>query len=114
MARKPKVEKIYTGKALKLYEKTIRLQEELNATKEALKIAYKEQIKMEKAEAAKIKREAEQEKKKKEQEELKALAEMIKKSGLTLDNVKDMLTSSSDTSAISSTSVSSTDELKLK
>lgn len=50
MARGVRIEKVYTGKALKVYEKIQKLETELKAAKEELKVAYKEQIKLEKLE----------------------------------------------------------------
>ena len=49
MARGRRKEVTYTGKALKVYEKVQRLEAELKGAKAELKIAYKEQIKEEKA-----------------------------------------------------------------
>ena len=49
MARGVKKEITYTGKALKVHEKVLKLDADLKAAKEELKIAYKEQLKEEKA-----------------------------------------------------------------
>ena len=57
MARGVKKEITYTGKALKVHEKVLKLDADLKAAKEELKIAYKEQLKEEKAARAKAKKE---------------------------------------------------------
>ena len=59
MARGVRKERVYTGKALKVYEKVKKLEAELKVAKEELKTAYKEQVKTEKAAAVKAKKEAE-------------------------------------------------------
>lgn len=51
MPRGKRIQRTYTGKALKVYEKVQRLDAELKAAKAELKIAYKEQLKEEKAAA---------------------------------------------------------------
>ena len=57
MARGRRKEVTYTGKALKVYEKVQRLEDELKDAKAELKIAYKEQIKEEKEAAIRAKKE---------------------------------------------------------
>lgn len=51
MARGVRREVTYTGKAAKVYEKVQKLEADLKAAREELKVAYKEQIKEEKAAA---------------------------------------------------------------
>ncbi|MEY8395108.1 hypothetical protein AALB64_09825 [Lachnospiraceae bacterium 45-P1] len=58
MPRGARKEIIYTGKALKLHEKIMKMESDLKAAKEELKIVYKEQLKAEKAAAVKEKRAA--------------------------------------------------------
>lgn len=57
MPRGKRKEVNYTGKALKVFEKVQRLESELKAAKEELKIAYKEQLKEEKEAVIKTKKE---------------------------------------------------------
>ena len=57
MPRGVKREVVYTGKALKLHEKIQKLETDLRAAKEELKVAYKEQLKAEKAAIAREKKE---------------------------------------------------------
>lgn len=52
MPRGVKKEVVYTGKAAKLNEKVQKLEADLKGAKEELKAAYKEQLKAEKAAAA--------------------------------------------------------------
>ncbi len=70
----------YTGKAAAIYEKVRKLESELKATKDELKIAYKEQIKAEK-EAAKKALKADEAK----------LLKAIKESGKTAEEILAML-----------------------
>ncbi|WP_373266739.1 hypothetical protein [Hungatella hathewayi] len=56
MPRGVKPEITYTGKAAILNEKVVKLEADLKAAKEELKVAYKEQLKAEKAAEAKAKR----------------------------------------------------------
>lgn len=49
MPRGKRVVPEYTGKAAKIYEKVQKLESDLKAAKEELKVAYKEQLKAEKA-----------------------------------------------------------------
>ena len=56
MPRGEKKEIVYTGKALKLHERIQKLEADLKASKEELKVAYKEQIKAERAAAAREKK----------------------------------------------------------
>lgn len=58
MPRGVKKEIVYTGKAAKLNEKVQKLDAELKAAKEELKVAYREQLKAEKAALAKEKKES--------------------------------------------------------
>ena len=51
MPRGVKKEIVYTGKALKLHEKILKMESDLKAAKEELKIAHKKQLKAEKAAA---------------------------------------------------------------
>lgn len=57
MARGKRKEITYTGKALKVFEKTQRLEAELKNAREELKIAYKEQLREEKESAIRVKKE---------------------------------------------------------
>ena len=57
MPRGKRKEVNYTGKALKVFEKVQKLEAELKAAKEELKIAYKEQLKEEKEAVIKTKKE---------------------------------------------------------
>ena len=58
MPRGEKKEIVYTGKALKLHERIQKLEADLKASKEELKVAYKEQVKAERAAAAREKKAA--------------------------------------------------------
>lgn len=58
MARGVKKEITYTGKALKVHEKVLKLEAELKAAKEERKNAYKEQLKEETAAKRKAEKEA--------------------------------------------------------
>lgn len=58
MPRGAKKEIVYTGRALKLHEKITKMESDLKAAKEELKIAYKEQLKAEKAAATREKKAA--------------------------------------------------------
>lgn len=80
MARGPIKEKVYTGRALKLFDKVKKLEDELKAAKEELKEAYKEQLKAEK-EATKKAAKARQ----------AELLDIIEKSGKTPDEIIEML-----------------------
>ncbi len=53
MPRGVRKEIVYTGKAAKIYEKVLKLEADLKAAKDELKIAYKEQLKEEKLAAKK-------------------------------------------------------------
>lgn len=91
MARAPKKEIVYTGKALKVHEKIVKLEADLKAAKEELKVAYKEQLKAEKAAEAKAKKEAEIAAKKAFKEKQKELMTAIQESGKTPDEIIEML-----------------------
>ena len=58
MPGRVKKEIVYTGTALKLHEKIMKMESDLKAAKEELKTAYKEQLKAEKAAAMKEKKAA--------------------------------------------------------
>lgn len=76
MPRGKRIQRTYTGKALKVYEKVQKLDAELKAAKEELKIAYKEQLKEEKA--------ASKERAKSEQA---AILKALKDSGRSTDEI---------------------------
>ncbi len=80
MPRGVRREITYTGKAAKIHEKVIKLEAELKAAKEELKVAYKEQLKEEK-EAAKKTSKAKQ----------AELLKVIKQSGKTTEEIMDLL-----------------------
>lgn len=80
MPRGKRREITYTGKAAKIHERVIKLEADLKAAREELKIAYTEQIKAEKE--AKIKAEKEQQDK---------LLKIIKESGKTTEEIIELL-----------------------
>lgn len=91
MPRGERKEIVYTGKAAKIYEKVQKLETELKAAKEELKLAYKEQIKSEKAAAKKAKQEAEAAAKKAQKELQEKLLKAIEESGKTPEEVMELL-----------------------
>lgn len=91
MARGVKKEVVYTGKALKLHEKVVKLEADLKAAKDELKVAYKEQVKAEKVAAAKAKKEADAALKKALKEKQTELTKALKESGKSIDDVIAML-----------------------
>lgn len=102
MARGVRKERVYTGKALKVYEKVKKLEAELKVAKEELKTAYKEQVKTEKAAAVKAKKEAEAAAKREKEELKEKLLKAIEESGKTPDEVLQLLKSSAkDTENVS-------------
>lgn len=80
MPRGVRREITYTGKAAKIHEKVLKLETDLKAAKEELKIAYKEQLKEEKL-AVKKASKATQTK----------LMKIIKESGKTPDEILSLL-----------------------
>ena len=80
MPRGVRKERVYTGKALKAYEKVQKLEADLKAAKEELKVAYKEQQKLEKESAAKEKKETQA-----------MLLKVIKESGKTPEEIMELL-----------------------
>ena len=80
MPRGVRKERVYTGKALKAYEKVQKLEADLKAAKEELKVAYKEQQKLEKQSAAKEKKETQA-----------MLLKVIKESGKTPEEIMELL-----------------------
>lgn len=86
-----KKEIIYTGKALKLHEKVVKLETDLKTAKAELKSAYKEQLKAEKLAEAKAKKEAAIAAKKALKEKQKELLDAIQASGKTPDEIIKML-----------------------
>ena len=80
MPRGVRKERVYTGKALKAYEKVQKLEADLKAAKEELKVAYKEQLKLEKESAAKEKKETQA-----------MLLKVIKESGKTPEEIMELL-----------------------
>jgi len=91
MARGVRKEITYTGKALKAHEKVMKLEADLKAAREELKVLYKEQMKAEKIAAAKAKKEEEAALKKALKEKQSDLAKALKESGKTIDDVIAML-----------------------
>lgn len=91
MSRGVRKERVYTGKALKAYEKVQKLESELKVAKEDLKTAYKEQVKAERAAAIKAKREAEAVAKKAQKELQTKLLKAIEESGKTPEEVLELL-----------------------
>ena len=80
MPRGVRKERVYTGKALKVYEKVQKLEADLKAAKEELKVAYREQQKLEKESAAKEKKETQA-----------MLLKVIKESGNTPEEIMELL-----------------------
>ena len=80
MPRGVRKEKVYTGKALKVYEKVQKLEADLKAAKEELKVAYREQQKLEKQSAAKEKKETQA-----------MLLKVINESGKTPEEIMELL-----------------------
>ena len=88
MPRGVRKEVAYTGKAAKLNEKVQKLEADLKATKEELKIAYKEQLKAEKAALAREKKESAAAAKKANQTKI---LKAIQESGKTPEEILEML-----------------------
>ena len=80
MPRGVRKERVYTGKALKVYEKVQKLEADLKAAKDELKVAYKEQLKAEKQSAAKEKKETQA-----------MLLKVIQESGKTPEEIMELL-----------------------
>lgn len=80
MPRGVRKERVYTGKALKAYEKVQKLEVDLKSAKEELKVAYKEQQKLEKESVAKEKKETQA-----------MLLKVIKESGKTPEEIMELL-----------------------
>lgn len=80
MARGIRKPVTYTGKAAKIHEKVLKLEADLKAAKEELKVAYKEQLKEEKL----AKQKADKESKEK-------LLKMIKDSGKSAEEIMEIL-----------------------
>lgn len=57
MPRGVRTEKVYTGKAAKVHERILKLEADLKAAKEELKVAYKEQLKEERLAKQKLDKE---------------------------------------------------------
>ena len=91
MPRRPKKEIVYTGKALKLHEKIQKLEIDLKATKEELKIAYKDQVKSEKAAAIRDKKAAAIAAKKEMKENKARILKAIQDSGKTPEEILELL-----------------------
>lgn len=91
MGRGPKRIIEYTGKAAKVNEKVLKLEEELRAAKAELKLAYKEQMKEEKAAERKAKKAAEIANKKAIREQKQLIWKMIEESGKSSDEILEML-----------------------
>lgn len=80
MPRGVKREIAYTGKAAKINEKVLKLEADLKAAKEELKIAYKEQLREEKLSAKKASKSVETK-----------IMKIIKESGKTPDEIISLL-----------------------
>ncbi len=80
MARGIRKAVTYTGKAAKIHEKVLKLETELKATKEELKIAYKEQLKEEKLARQKA-----------EKENMEKLLKVIEESGKTPEEIMELI-----------------------
>lgn len=91
MPRGPKKQITYTGKAAKINEKVLKLEADLKAAKEELKVAYKEQLKAEKAAAKKAKQEADAAAKKALKENKAKLIKAIEESGKTPEEIMELL-----------------------
>lgn len=91
MARGVRKEITYTGKALKAHEKVLKLEADLKAAKEELKVLYKEQVKAEKAAEAKAKKEAAAAAKKAIKEKQSEMLKVIQESGKTPDEIIELL-----------------------
>lgn len=97
MPRGVKKEIHYTGKAAKLNEKVLKLENDLRTAKEELKIAYKAQLKEEKAAALKAKKEAAIAAKKALQESKAKLLKAIEESDKTPEEILALITGESTT-----------------
>lgn len=84
MARGIRKPVTYTGKAAKIHEKVLKLEADLKAAKEELKVAYKEQLKEEKL----AKQKADKESKEK-------LLKMIEDSGKSAEEIMEILKNNS-------------------
>ncbi len=80
MARGVRKPVTYTGKAAKIHERVLKLDAELKAAKDELKIAYKEQLKEEKLARQKADKEKKEE-----------IIKLINQSGKTPDEILEML-----------------------
>ncbi len=80
MPRGKRKEIVYTGKAAKVNEKVLKLEADLKAAKEELKIAYKEQLKEEK-----------ESQKKALKENTAKMLRIIEESGKTPEEIIEML-----------------------
>lgn len=83
MPRGQRREITYTGKAAKVYEKVQKLEADLKAAKEELKIAYKEQLKAEKEAASKSKKENQEK-----------LLKAFEESGKSVDEILELIKTS--------------------
>lgn len=90
MPRGVKREVVYTGKALKLHEKIQKLETNLRAAKEELKVAYKEQLKAEKAAIAREKKETAAAAKKALKENQAKILKAIQESGKSPEEILEM------------------------
>lgn len=91
MPRGHKDEIVYTGKALKIYEKVQKLETDLKSAKEELKVAYKDQIRAERAVAAREKKAAAIAAKKELKENKSKILKAIKESGRSVEEILEML-----------------------
>lgn len=81
----------YTGKALKLHEKIQKLEADLKAAKEELKVAYKDQIKAEKAATSRQKKAAAIAAKKEIKENKAKILKAIQESGKSTEEILELL-----------------------
>ena len=91
MPRGVKKEIVYTGKAAKLNEKVQKLDADLKAAKEELKVAYKEQLKAEKVALAKEKKESAIAAKKALKENQAKILKAIQNSGKSPEEILDLI-----------------------
>ena len=91
MPRRVKKVFVYTGKALKLHEKIMKMESDLKAAKEELKIAHKQQLKTEKTAAIKEKKAAAAAAKKAMRENKAKLLKAIEESGKSAEEIMALL-----------------------
>ncbi|MCM1220903.1 MAG: hypothetical protein NC548_41100 [Lachnospiraceae bacterium] len=83
MPRGVKKEVVYTGKAAKINERVLKLEADVKAAKEELKVAYKEQLKEEKQANQKAKK-----------EQTAQILKLIEQSGKSPEEIMELLKNS--------------------